>query len=267
MEYHFEDDFLEKNKTLIKTKERKCNINFNLRLRKSLDSLFILDQKYRKLSGGNYEKYKKELTEGDSIASTNLLKLIKEYGFPNEYDLGLSSSNKMFFHQFYYIIWHQLAGNLYSSQKINFSEELLKALNKGKITPNNGAFLIDLNNGLTPKYTSHIFSLHQFVKINDNFNENNQQLNQNMKNVDCCYITSQILPEKRNDFVKSEIQKLDENRERIGLGTIEKDIKKNLFYLKNKEFIFSNIPIIGHAQSDQKEIDNWKKRLQLMKVE
>ena len=62
----------------------------------------------------------------------------------NEYNIGISSDNETFFHNFYFIIWHQLASNNISSQKVNFSIEINKALNSGKIRPDIAGFLLDL---------------------------------------------------------------------------------------------------------------------------
>lgn len=108
MEYGFKNINLpEEFKKYISKRKISCKQTINRTYSNSLDSLFVIDQKYRELSGGNYSKYEKEITEGDSITSLNLLKMIQEKGFPNEYDLGLKSSDERFFHSFYYIIRKQ----------------------------------------------------------------------------------------------------------------------------------------------------------------
>lgn len=188
---NFDNDFVTNNfKNTEKYKTIPCQNIIDLNYKKSLDSLFKMDQYYRKLSGGNYKAYKKELTKSDSITSTKLLKLIQKKGFPNEYNIGLDMKSEVYFHDFYFIIWHQLATNLYSPQQVNFSNEMIKALNDGKIRPDIAGSLLDLNNGRTD-YS--YFSIYQFIK--------------NDKSTDCCYVSSAFLPEKRTEKISKLIIK------------------------------------------------------------
>ena len=75
-----------------------CKNVIDYNYKKKLDSLYNIDQYYRNLSKGNYGIYKNELTRTDSITSNNLYKIIQEKGFPNEYNIGISSDNETFFH-------------------------------------------------------------------------------------------------------------------------------------------------------------------------
>ncbi|MFP3534465.1 hypothetical protein SB763_34490, partial [Burkholderia sp. SIMBA_042] len=78
----------------------------------------------------------------------------------------------------------QLATNNISNQKVNFSNEINKALNEGKIRSDIAGFLFDLNNG-TNNYS--YFKIYQFLS--------------NEGKIDCCYVSSTFLPERRNDKV------------------------------------------------------------------
>lgn len=261
LNFDFEDGFQTANTQVLSRK--KCNRKFNTDLIKVLDSLFIIDQKYRRLSGGNYEKYRKEMTAGDSLTSTRLVQLIEKYGFPNEYDIGIGKSSKDFFHHFYYIIWHQLAGNLYSPQQVNFTKILNDALNAGKIIPEHAAFLIDLNNGGMPSYTFNAFLVHEFELI-----DSSQGFKRNGSNIDCCYVSENFyFPEKRNENIIKIKERTNENRKKIGLEPIENIAKKTFFRLNNREFVFNETTIIGHGMTSEDDIKNYKERMKFIKIQ
>lgn len=220
----FSKDFLIENfKNPEKYKIKSCENAIDLKYKKTLDSLVEIDQYYRKLSNGNYQAYKKELTKGDSIASTSLLKLIQKKGFPNEYNIGLGSADDMFFQKFCYIIWHQLANNNYSSQKVNFSKEIEKALNEGKIRPDIAGFLFDLNNG-SRDYS--YFTIYKFIINNEK--------------TDCCFVSGAFLPKKRTEEVNITINDINRKRKLIGLSSTEDEMRKSIFLLNNKDYVFLN---------------------------
>ncbi|MCJ7932767.1 MAG: hypothetical protein MUW56_03820 [Chryseobacterium sp.] len=238
----FDEDFLKENfKNPEPFKQQLCKNVIDLKYKKSLDSLFDIDQYYRKLSKGNYTSYRKELTKSDSIASINLLKLIKKKGFPNEYNIGLSMKNDVYFHNFYYIIWHQLASNNISSQKVNFSNEIVKALNDGKIRPDIAGFLLDLNNNT---YDYSYFKIYQF--------------NSNDGKSDCCYVNKDFLPGNRNESSLKKIQQVNDKRKLLGLSSTEDEIRKSIFFLNNKEYIFSNNVLEGFNFRDPKDAEQFK---------
>ena len=220
---------------------KSCENKIDIKLKKNLDSLFNIDQYYRKLSKGNYSAFKKELTKSDSIASVNLLQLIQNKGFPNEYDIGLEMNSEVYFHDFYLIIWHQLASNLYSPQIVNFSNEINKALNAGKIRPDIAGFLLDLNNS-TSDYS--YFKIYQFISDNEN--------------ADCCYVNKDFLYENRTEKSLSKIQDVNYKRKLLGLSSTEDEIRKSIFSLKNKEYIFSNNVIEGWNFTDPKDAEKFK---------
>ena len=261
LEYNFDENYFTTNfPDYIKYKKNPCRFKLDLTYKNELDSLFERDQYYRKISNGKYSEYKKELTETDSIVSRGLLKLIKEKGFPNEYNLGLKSANKSFFQNFYFIIWHQLKSNLYSSQKVNFSPEINLALNEGKITPENAAFLFDLINGQN-EYSSKHFSIIQFITNNGSAVPIYDQIINKTADVDCCYVTYAFYPEKRNDSMKKMIINVDEKRKKIGLSLVDDDLKKKIFSLNNKEYIFPEAVIEGMNFKNKNDSDTFKNHM------
>ena len=259
MNYKFEDDFVSVNFPNHENyKKLKCTKKFDNDYRKQLDGLFVTDQHYRKLSGGDYAKYKKEITKNDSIASTKLLDLIQKKGFPNEYDLGLSSANLVFFQNFYFIIWHQLATNLYSPQVVNFSDEIIKALNKGKINPENAAFLLDLNNRKN-SYTSKHFDIMQFLKNDGNPERPHDNIDKMLEKADCCYVHEWFYPEKRGEKGDALVKKINEKRNSIGMSTLDQNLRKKVFLLTNKEYKMNHANLIGFNFEKDEDAENLKK--------
>lgn len=259
MNYKFEDQFLSVNFPNHENyKKLKCTNKFDNDYRKQLDELFVTDQHYRKLSGGDYAKYKKEITKNDSIASTKLLQLIQKKGFPNEYDLGLNSANPVFFQNFYFIIWHQLATNLYSPQVINFSDEIIKALNKGKITPENAAFLLDLNNG-KDSYTSKHFDIMQFFKNGGNPERPHDNVEKMIEKADCCYVHEWFYPEKRGEKGDALVKTINEKRKSIGMSNLDQNLRKKVFLLTNRDYKMGHATLIGINFKNDEDAENLKK--------
>ncbi len=253
LQFSFQKNFLENHFPIrFKNKKQRCQINLDYKLKKELDSLYVLDQKYRRLSKGDYAKVRTELTTTDSIASSNLASLIAEKGFPNEYDIGFGSAHAGFSQKFYVIILHQLANNIFSPQVINFSKQLNEALNQGKISPESASFLLDLNNGRNQFFSKH-FAINGFVYSNGSNLSIWDQTEQGISIRDCCYVTYGFYPEKRTEELHSLVKQLNENRKKIGLCTIDESIKKSEFSLKNKDFFISENTQENHSFDDEKD--------------
>ncbi len=247
----------------LKVNNAKCENTIDENYRKKLDSLVKIDQHCRKISKGDYDEYKREIGKSDSICPLNLLELIKEKGFPNEYNIGLASSNKSFFQGFYYVIWHQLKTQSTGKQQVDFYEEIIKALNQGKISPELSAFLFDLNTGIN-QFNSIMF-IHQFVRSNGSSTPIYEQVKNKTAIFDCCYAYKMMFPKTRNETDKKRIQILDENRKKIGLYSIDDDIRKKFFYLKNREFMFPEARIQEHHFQKESDINLFKEDLQKIK--
>ncbi len=252
MEFPFEDVSFPAEFDSYRNKSKSCKNKIDYDYRKKLDSLVVIDQKYRNMSGGNYTKYKKEITTSDSIASIKLLKLIQEKGFPNEYELGLKSADNHFFHNFYLIIWHQLASNTISPQRVNFTNEILKAVNEGKINPENAGILIDLNNNST-RYKSELFTVHELITLTANKDNPFEALKNKQYESDCCYLHPSFRKENRDQRAVATVKELDSNREKIGLSSIDDELKKIIFSLNNKDYVLVNSTIAGHQFADPEQ--------------
>lgn len=258
--YPFDKSFIRDNFKSFHAASEKCTIHLNLKYKSTLDSLYLIDQSSRRLSNGNYKKYQKEITRNDSIASVNLFRLIKQNGFPNEYNIGIYEKSDISLQKFYFIIWHQLATNIYSSQKVNFSEVLNEALNSGKITPQNAAFLYDLNNG-TNSFSSQHFNILGFVTSNGTDQPLRNQVISNTAHTECCFVHVWFFPEKRNEKAKQIVGRINESRKRIGLPDLDSQLAKDKFYIKNKEYIFQGIPVKQEVMEDNAKAEFLKKNL------
>ncbi|UZT96344.1 hypothetical protein ODZ84_14045 [Chryseobacterium fluminis] len=258
--YPFDKSFVINNFKGLEKQIDKCDIKIDLAYKKTLDSLNSIDQENRKLSNGDYAKYQKEIANSDSIASLNLLKLIDNKGFPNEYNIGIGDKSDIVLQKFYLIIWHQLATNIYSSQKVNFSESLDKALNNGKISPQNAAFLYDLNNG-TNSFSSLHFNIMGFATSNGTDKPLKDQVVSNTAHTECCFVHVWFFPEKRNEKAIRMVAKINESRKRIGLPDLDSQLVKDEFYLKNKDYIFQGIPVKQEVIEDSNKAEYIKKSL------
>ncbi|MFC0428779.1 hypothetical protein [Chryseobacterium scophthalmum] len=257
--YSFNNDFREKTFKNYNNKEKDCSKKIDIAYKKTLDSLYDIDQKYRNLSNGDYSKYKQEITISDSVTSLKLLDLFQKKGFPNEYDIGVNTNGDISFQKFYFIIWHQLATNRYSSQKVNFSEELDKALNKGKISPENAAFLFELTNN-SNNFSSVHFDILEFFTNSGSTPMREQIINKTAVG-DCCYVHVWFFPERRNEKAIQMVQKINENRKKIGLSDLDTELKKKVFYLKNKEYLFPRLGVMGKEINDLSKVEFLKKSL------
>lgn len=255
LNYTFKENFITKNFGNLKKIEKKdCNNIIDIDYKKKLDSLFEIDQYYRNISNRNYKKFQKEITKNDSIASKGLYELIQKKGFPNEYNIGLGTSNSLMYHKFYYIIWHQLATNLYSSQKVNFSDEISKALNNGKIRPDIAAQLIELNNG-NLAFSSFHFKIFSFNEIISSLS------NKEKEEIDCCYISKYSLKENRDQKFDKSIEEINIRRKKIGLGSLEEELKKNIYNIEKKEYIFSVSSVTSFNFDEENSKKNFKEPL------
>ncbi|WP_027385142.1 hypothetical protein [Chryseobacterium gregarium] len=260
MGYPFEKEYFSNHFKSKKLPKKQCNITIDQSYKKTLDSLHDIDQKFRNLSHGDYKKYQKEITQGDSIASVNLLRLIQKKGFPNEYNIGIEDKADLSLHKFYFIIWHQLATNNLSSQKVNFSEELNKALNVGKISPQSAAFLYDLNNG-SASFSSMHFNILEFLTPNGSKELFYDQVQNKTAKSECCYVHEWFFPEKRSDVAIDTVTKLNKSRKQIGLSDLDSELVKLKFILNNNEYIFGNIGLKKEALENINQVEYVKKYL------
>lgn len=238
LQYPFPSDFVKNNfPAKYGNKKEKCKNKLDITYKKQLDSLFEIDQHFRRLAGGDLMNKKKEITKSDSITSTTLLQLIGQKGFPSEYEIGLSSISGSLMQNFYYIIWHQMAMNHVSAQKVNFSQKLIEALNDGKILPEHAAFLIDLNNGSSDFWLRH-FTVYGFLTDNGTGESIRDQIFNETSKKDCCYIHNYYKSEILDAEFEKTINKVNNNRKKVGLSTLEETVKFSVYSLNNSDYIF-----------------------------
>jgi hypothetical protein len=156
--------------------------------------------------------------------------------------------------KFYFIIFHQNTKNLYSPQRINFSNQISKALNEGKIRPDIAAQLIELNNG-NLDFTSFHFKIFSFSDTIKNSN------NEEEEKVDCCYISKYTLKENRDPEFDRRIAEINSRRKKIGLCSLEDETKKIIYNLDKKEYIFTVHQVTRFNLEDENSKKSFKEPL------
>lgn len=121
-------------------------VRYNIRLRKSLDSLFAADQYFRNKAPRNYQQsqWKDTIRTTDS---TNVLALrdIITRGFPSEFSAGLHGERSTTDMLWYVLLMHQ--GRSTPNRFYDFSGSILEAMRSGNILAHRGAVLYKLTNG------------------------------------------------------------------------------------------------------------------------
>ncbi|MDO5655562.1 MAG: hypothetical protein Q4G27_05420 [Flavobacteriaceae bacterium] len=247
MDYRFDKDFHNKHfGNQYNSRKTNCNFKIDLEYRMKLDSLHFLDQYYRLLSDGDYDKFAENIEKYDSIVSNELYKLFIKKGFPNEYNIGLSRSSTDFFNGFYIIIVHQLARNSLFPQQVDFSNEINNALNQGKLSPEFAGHLSDLVKG-TENFNPIHFDIKEFAFEEEDF--------------ECCYVHEWFVPEKRGEKGNQFVEQINENRSKIGMSSIDDLLKKRLYNLRNTDYVFPYSGVVGSQSNDKKYIEFMKKHL------
>jgi hypothetical protein len=190
-------------------KSYKPQTAFNKQLIDTLNTLYKIDQFHRT----DYAKYKAEIKTDDSTCGINLLNIIKQFGFPDDYSIGIETES-IIDHHFYYIIWHQG-----TSRQTNFSKVLLDAVNDGKIEAHIAASLID------KYYGSPVFST-----------EGITQIKYEKENIDsCCYVLDFNKVSKNR---QAQISQYNQMRIMIGIESLEENQRKVIFKYTITPYIF-----------------------------
>jgi hypothetical protein len=228
----------------------KMSKNFHNNLKnkvlvKKLDSLLNSDQYYRRkgLYNGLYKGiYRDSIFAADKANAIALKKIIDDYGFPHEDVIGVtpfgkSKYNINSFEDFLIIILHQTNLNL----TVNFRESLLKAVEEYKITPQNAAFLIGLQEG-RDSYGIDKASFRVTLMVDS------------LKNHLPDSIKSKIDKWVLKKISSKTEEELNINRKNINLEPLSDYRKKILYLMRNKktEFIFSDTG--GHSTYATKDL-------------
>jgi hypothetical protein len=201
-----------------------CKNEMNLDLIKKLNSLHEKDQYFRKRSNGNYKVYKDSINKYDKLNALSLKQIIIDNGFPTEYEIGVDKRPEHFgFLQYYYIIWHQLFNNGIGQQTVNFEDYLLDAICNGKLRPDVGYKLINLNSPGASDNNIRIWAIQK-----NNLPE------------DCCYLPKVYLKQGRTKEQEIYVDTQNKLRAKIGLCSVEDEVQKLIFNLKNTKYKFKN---------------------------
>ncbi len=190
-----------------------CRKSENLKLSKTLDSLYEKDQLYRKMAMFSDVTYTKDIKNGDSLNAHRLKNIFDLYGFKNEYDLHLSKTTNPPILPYQYIIIHQQRSG--KNKIINFIPLLYKAVQEGKLRNKDFVMLKEEFGTLERDY-----SYFPLYIIDGN----------------CCVVKKSIFVENRNAEERGKIEQVELNRRRIALTDLNTSMLYKFFNQKNKKY-------------------------------
>lgn len=211
--FEFFEKFQENNKEFIEHLDCGKEYHFNYKLRKTLDSLGKWDQMYRRGNVNNLNEDEiKTFQKNDSLNAVMLNRIIEKYGFPNEYLIGMNNSSLPAHFNYQAIIIHQQ--KLGSRKNINFEPLLYKAVQEGKLRNKDFVALIEF------AFVKKDYNYFPLIMLNDG----------------CCLINKSIYSETRNEEEKQVIQNAEENRNKIGLTPLSRNVLYKLFNDQNTKY-------------------------------
>jgi len=193
----------------------------NIILNNQLDSLFDIDQKFRKMVNNPYEVYKDTISKIDDSNAIFIIDFINKYGFPNEDLIGLYT-NLYNNTSWYIVILHNQQRYSKGKTKTDMTDLIYDALYNGEIHPTVAIHLIE-ETGIGSNYYGCIDAgLLKFVLDTTGM------------------ITKEIIEKIPWGYlVLKDEDKINEIRVEIGLDKINETRKKLLFKNEDKRFLIS----------------------------
>jgi hypothetical protein len=131
----------------IQTFEQKSfelNRNKNRHLKQILAGIDFLDQEFRSKKG-SYKLYRDTINQIDKRNVQLLVQLIQQYGFPNEHLIGIESPFDIGLVS-YIVFHHQCQKMSMGIHDFDFTDEMIKAVQKGELNPHQMCFWLSLQN-------------------------------------------------------------------------------------------------------------------------
>ena len=233
----------------LKTFAKEYKPKFNYRYRAILDSLEEVDQYYANLSVDNMntkdnEIYMDSLNKTYLNNSIFLEQLIKKYGFPSEFNIGLDS-NSLLGGPHYIVLLHSnrsIARQNKLLPIVDFTNQINMAIEKGEIVGSDYFFILDHNNfnGVSFGEVQDSYALykHYYDRKRRDFRE----MTEEEKN----YLTevgdSSILMTKWGYYKidESKAKEITSVLEMYGMGNID-NIRKKVLFKKGNNIFYSKI--------------------------
>lgn len=245
---------IENLKKFIRSKEGKILIEnyskikpkYNLKLRKSIDSLNYLDQKYRQ-SDDCYSVFNNEIKHIDSLNGMWLKNLFKTYGFPSEEQLGFYTEDD--YCPLFTLIFHHNYKARYRT--VNFSEYLMEGIINGKINNKYGIMLF-IRQGNEDVYGSEIGLLNAIYEAKNPTEQGNKN-----STINKLYVTK---------YKKEKLEIYNQNRDSIYLDSIHENLQKQELQFitsENIRFVFCPFAIEVFHFNEMKSYEAFIKSLQL----
>lgn len=230
----FADFYTSKYGKKLKKYAENPNYSYNLNLRKTYDSLLVVDQYFRKKEG-RYKIYGDTIYKIDDKIVEIVNNLVEKHGFPSEEQIGVHFGFD--YKPITIFIMHNYPG-VRKPNTFDYTEMLLNAINSGAIYNKKGASLIETNAGYSYYGMNSFGKIHHYRIAPAEF-----------------YIPKPeegiygYFPIKEED--KELVQELNRKREEIGLSTIEE--RRKVFKLGvNTLFLLSDGGMIGFDVTEAK---------------
>ncbi len=206
-------------KKLLKYNKKNIQL-YNHKLRETYDSLYRMDQFFRKKEG-SYDVYGDTIEKIDNSNADVVNQLISKYGFPSQELIGVYPNFD--YNAIRIIVIHNQAGNSFG-QYFNFTEILYDAVYSGKLDSREALQLITGSTG--DDYYG--FMSTGLVRHGLDTNGNPENMDDNLSN----WGFSKLKDEEEQEYNK--------RREEIGLCTLEDSRRKTFYYLKDKRFYLTS---------------------------
>lgn len=228
----FHDFFYSKYGKKIDDYAKHPDTTYNVRLRKTYDSLLVEDQFFR-LKEGSYSIYRDTIFKIDAANVEIMNNLIEKYGFPSEQQVGIHGNFG------YKPIWFIITHNNPKTKKENtfdYSEILVKAINDGTMNVKIAAELQETNLGTACYGISNYEAMYSYY-IKDT--------NATKFVIPIKTITGYHPIKKEN---KIDIERINKERKAVGLPSIEEARKQSSFGIFSPFHITGRIMTMGLTQ-------------------
>jgi len=196
-------------KLFLKNNKNQPNINRPLKVK--IDSLAIIDQKFR-IKKGSYEVYGDTIRTIDSMNMELLFELIASNQFPGENEIGVKNFAG---EQGYDIVFHHYTQSTsMDKKKAKITPFLVNLVLQGKLLPNKASHWLEMQNG---EFTAGVFDVLSF-------NVNGKETGYFVPNYD-----------KRQKII------INEYRKWLGMETLDEYYEKLVFKINNPKakYIFN----------------------------
>ncbi len=208
---------------------RNVPYNYDMNLRSTIDSLYMMDQLFRKKKelGNPYDFFEDTINRIDDLNRDILESIIDTLGFPGEELIGLSDSS-LTYQPYSIVLIHlqQISTGRRRGEVENISEIVMNAYCSGRLPVHEAAYLLELASADFGSFSSSLFKIIYLEPGN-----NTMQIPEDeIRNKEWGYYE-----------LKDQKKEIDKDRLNFGLETVDDYRKKLIFKLNESTFDFNKI--------------------------